>query len=207
MATWAPEKKDTLESLATEILHNYGVGRAIVAVDGASGSGSRQFADDLAAAMRLGGRKVFRASLSDFHRPRSAWENPNPEPAEAFYAETFDYSVLRRVLIDPFRASGSTGFVLAAYDARREAKIQPKWMTAGTDAVLVIDGVFINRPELAGLWNYSIWVEAPLPQNPGDVAAEADALYLDRVRPRTVATSIIDNRDVDHPRRVFADSC
>jgi uridine kinase len=207
MVTWAPAKKDTLESLATEILHNYGVGRTIVAVDGTSGSGMRQFADDLAAAMRLGGRKVFRASLSDFHRPRAAWESQNPESAEAFYAETFDYSVLRRVLIDPFRESGSTGFVLAAYDARREAKIQPKWMTAGSDAVLVIDGVFLNRPELAGLWNYSVWVEAPQPENPENAAGAADALYLDRVRPRAVATSIIDNRDVDHPRRVFADSC
>jgi uridine kinase len=207
MVTWAPEKKDTLESLSTEILNNYGVGRTIVAIDGTSGSGGRQFADDLAAAMRLGGRKVFRASLADFHRPRSAWENRNPESADAFYAETFDYSVLRRVLIDPFRASGSTGFVLAAYDARREAAIQPRWMTAGSDAVLVIDGAFLNRPELAGLWNYSIWVETPLPENADDVRTEADALYVDRVRPRTVAASIIDNRDVDHPRRVFADSC
>ena len=30
---WAPEKRDVLRELATELLHNYGRGRALVAVD------------------------------------------------------------------------------------------------------------------------------------------------------------------------------
>lgn len=212
MAIWAPAKKDTLDALSTEILQTYGIGRSIVAVDGASDSGAAAFADDLAAAMRIPGQsrpghRVFRASLDNFRNPRSHWESQDPNSAAAYYSEAFDYSVLRRVLIDPFRASGSTGFVLAAFDAKRDAPIQPKWTSAGPDAVLVIDGVFLNRPELAGLWNYSIWLENP-DSEPGEgAAAEANALYAAEARPRAAAVAILDNRDPEHPRRSFADFC
>ncbi|MET4781846.1 uridine kinase [Glaciihabitans sp. UYNi722] len=205
MARWAPEKSDTLDALAAEILHSYGVGRAIVAVDGTSAAGTGVFADALAEQLRKGGRKVFRASIDDFHKPHTAWENQDLDSPQAYYAEAYDYSVFRRVLIDPFRASGSTGFVLAAYDAKREAAIQPKWMSAGSDAVLIVDGVFLNRKELAGLWSYSIFVEVPVEESNRET--RADALYLAEVRPRAAVVAIIDNRDEEHPRRVFADSC
>ena len=51
MARWHPEKKDVLDALAAEILHNYGKGRAIVAIDGMDGAGKTHFADDLAIAL------------------------------------------------------------------------------------------------------------------------------------------------------------
>jgi uridine kinase len=204
MATWAPAKKDTLEALATEILHSYGVGRTIIAIDGASGPATAVFADELAAALRGVGRNVFRASIDDFQRSHPAHSSPD-DRAASHYSDGYDYSLLTRVLIDPFKAAGSTGFVLAGWDSVRQAPIQPKWMSAQADAILIIDGAFLNRPELAGLWNYSVWLDTP----PADGADEtaADRLYAAEVRPRTAATAIIDNRDTEHPRRVFADSC
>jgi uridine kinase len=209
MARWAPEKKDQLEALAGEILHNYGSGRAIVAVDGSCTAGTAEFAAALADTMRDSGRKVFVASMRDFRKSHARRENQSAETAEAFYTDAFDYSVFRRVLIDPFRASGSTSFVLAAYDEKRDAPLQPKWMSAGKDAILIVEGVFLNRSELAGLWNYSVWLEVPAPENDGGESAEtgADELYLAEAKPRSAAVAIIDNSDAEHPRRVFADSC
>ncbi|WP_394770284.1 uridine kinase [Lacisediminihabitans sp.] len=208
MARWAPEKKDQLEALAGEILHNYGSGRAIIAIDGSSTAGTAEFAAALADAMRDTGHKVFIASIRDFRKTHARRESPSAETAESFYADAFDYSVFQRVLIDPFRASGSTGFVLAAYDEKRDAALQPKWMTAGKDAILMVEGVFLNRRELAGLWNYSVWLEVP-PAEDEDGSAEqgADSLYRAEANPRSAAVAIIDNRDVEHPRRVFADAC
>lgn len=232
MARWAPEKRDQLEALAGEILHNYGSGRAIIAIDGSSSAGTAEYAAALADAMRDAGHKVFVAAIRDFRKTHAARESRRAETAESFYGDAFDYSVFQRVLIDPFRASGSTGFVLAAYDAKRDAPLQPKWMTAGRDAILIVEGVFLNRRELAGLWNYSVWLEVPPPQRielkdneqrdsgrrDGDrhdgedlveEAAElgADSLYVAEANPRAAAVAIIDNRDVEHPRRVFADAC
>lgn len=209
MARWAPEKKDQLESLATEILHNYGKGRALVAVDGRHGAGQKTFADGLAGALEAAGADAFRASMEDFFRPR--FDRERATEGRDWYRDAYDYSLLRRVLIDPYRTAGSTGFVLTGFDAVRDQPVfQPKWQSAGPDAVLVVDGVFLNRSEISGVWNYSIWLSTPaLESEDPDAArnAAADEAYLKDANPSEKATAIIDNQDPEHPRRVFADSC
>ncbi|MET0807085.1 MAG: uridine kinase, partial [Lacisediminihabitans sp.] len=178
------------------------------AVAGDSSSGAAGLADDLAATFRDGGRKAFRASLENFHRSRA---ERGEETAAAYYDGAYDYSLFRRVLVDPFRSAGSTGFVLSGYDEARDTAVQPKWQSAGADAILIVDGQFLNRPELAGLWNYSIWtvgsVDTGGESGSDTVASQADELYLRQVAPRARATGIVDYRDPEHPRRQFADSC
>jgi uridine kinase len=201
MAIWAPLRKDTLSALAEEILHNYGRGRVIVAVDGTQAADTVHFGDDLADAIRAKSHAAFRASMGDFSRPRAEREARGANSAEGGYRDTFDYSVLARVLIEPFKMGGSAAFVTAAFDVARDTQVEPKWVTAPDDAILIVDGPFLNRPELAGLWNYSVWL---------DVAGESSAaeeLYVREVGPRTKATAIVDNTDREHPRRSFADSC
>ena len=224
MTTWAPQKKDTLAALADEILHNYGRGRATVAVDGTDVAGTTEFADELAAAMRLKGHTVFRASIEGFHRPRAERYARGRDSAEGFYRDSYDYLTFQRTLIEPFRMAGSTGFVPAAFDVRRDAQIEPTWLTGPADALLVVDGNFLQRPELRGLWNYSVWLDIPdyvadERRTARDLAAPnarpernrrysgAQELYRAESHPRRSATAIINNADVEHPRRVFADSC
>jgi uridine kinase len=224
MTTWAPQKKDTLAALADEILHNYGRGRATVAVDGTDVAGTAEFADELAAAMRLKGHTVFRASIEGFHRPRADRYARGRDSAEGFYRDSYDYLTFQRTLIEPFRMAGSTGFVPAAFDVRRDAQIEPTWLTGPADALLIVDGNFLQRPELRGLWNYAVWLDIP-----DDVADDrraardladpnprpernrrysgAQELYRAEAHPRRSATAIVDNTDTEHPRRRFADSC
>jgi uridine kinase len=184
MTRWAPQKKDVLAALSDEILHNYGRGRVVVAVDGTNLEEAARFADDLAAAMRLSGHTVFRASTEGFHRPRAERFARGRDSPEASYRDSYDYLTFQRSLIQPFRMGGSTGFVPAA-------------------AVLIVDGSFLNRPELRGLWNYSVWLDAADDSRSGG----AHELYARESSPRTTATAIVANSDPDHPRRVFADSC
>jgi uridine kinase len=209
-ARWAPQKKDVLAALSADILHNYGKGRTIVAVDGVDVADTADFADALAGALRLAGTTVFRASIEGFHRPRAERHARGRDSAEGRYRDSYDYPTFRRTLVEPFRMGGSTGFVPAAFDVERDAQVEPTWLTGPADAVLIVDGVFLNRPELRGLWNYSVWLDSgDLAPRPEESAREAGAraLYAAESRPRTTATAIIDNSDVEHPRRVFADSC
>jgi uridine kinase len=118
------------------------------------------------------------------------------------YTDGYDHSLLRRVLIDPFPTGGSTGYALTGFDAERDEPVfQPKWKSAGHDAILIVDGPFLNRPELSGIWNYSIWLEDPSSED------EFDTAYLAAETPSARATAIYDNSDPEHPRRIFADSC
>ncbi|WP_258046147.1 hypothetical protein [Leifsonia shinshuensis] len=83
-------------------------GRVVVAVDG--GGGTSGFADELAVVFRESGVDTHRASVGDFHRPRADRTFFGPETPERYYRDAFDYSTLQRVLLDPFRMGGSTGF-------------------------------------------------------------------------------------------------
>lgn len=219
MARWTPQKSDVMAALAADILHNYGKGRAIVAVDGVDGAGKTHFANALAEELSRGSRAVFRASIDDFHRSRAERYARGADSPEGFYRDSFDYSTFKRVLVEPFRIGRIGSFVLAAFDLQRDAPIEPKWTTAPDDAILIVDGIFLNRPELRGLWNYSIWLNVDPdiaaarmrerdgePVNPERYSG-GQAIYLEQANPSAAATAIIDNDDYDHPRRNFADSC
>jgi uridine kinase len=70
MAQWKPEKTDVLDALAAEILHNYGRGRVIVAVDGVDGADqARRFAEDLAHAFGRAERPARVIPYGDFPGP------------------------------------------------------------------------------------------------------------------------------------------
>jgi hypothetical protein len=189
-----------LRGIATEILHNYGRGRTIVAVDGTDGSDRVAFADDLAAVFEEREHPVYRASLRYFQRSRVEQEKFGPESPERIFQHRDDYSALSRVLLGPFRMGGSTGFVTRQFDPDRDAWIEPTWLSAAPDATLVIDGDFLLRPELRGHWSFSILLD-------GEPEAPADELYRMQVQPSRFASAVVDNTDAVNPQRRFFDSC
>ncbi|WP_345802057.1 uridine kinase [Microbacterium sp. AZCO] len=213
--------------LRDEVRQHYRAGRVIVAVDGRDGAGKTVFADGLAAAFAEDGSAVYRASIDDFHRPRAERYARGRTSPEGFYRDSYDYATFRRVLIDPFRAgrqTTATGFQLSAFDVRRDAPVETAWVTAPRDAVLIVDGIFLNRPELRGIWDWSVWLDVPvdvaferMAQRDGtdpDFLAPSNARYRDGVDlylrdddPRAAASAIVDNTDVQHPHRTFRDFC
>jgi uridine kinase len=208
MARWAPLRHDVIDSLAEEILHNYGHGRVIVAIDGNDIPIADAFGADLVELLKKRGHSAFLARLDDFAAPRDRREARGADSPEGRYLDAYDYSALRRVLIEPFRMGGSTGFVAAHYDRARERQIQAKWLTAPEDAILVLTGEFLQRPELRGLWNFTAWLEGDPKTDTADArTVAARKLYAKDVKARESATAIIDIRDPEHPMRVFADSC
>jgi uridine kinase len=209
--------------LRDRVRRRYPAGRVIVAVDGLDGAGKTVFADGLAEVFAETGDAVFRADADGFHRPRSERYARGRHSPEGFYRDSYDYATFRRVLIDPFRdgaqTAGSTGFQLAAFDVVRDAPVESQWVTAPLDAVLIVDGDFLNRPELQDLWDWSIWLDVPFdmafarmavrdgsdpdPDAPSNARyRQGQELYLNEARPREAASVIVDNTDLAHPRIV-----
>jgi uridine kinase len=219
MALQVLSKTEVIVGLADEILHNYGKGRVIIAVDGLDGAGKTRFADALAEQLGIGHRAVFRASIDDFHWPRTRRYARGRDSAEGFYLDSYDYETFKRVLVGPFRTGWIGSFVLRAFDLKRDVPFEPVWSSGPKDAILIVDGIFLNRPELRGLWNYSIWLEVDptvtaermLERDGEGASAErytgGQALYLKESKPKDLATAIVDNNDYHHPKRIFADSC
>jgi uridine kinase len=217
-----------LRELRDEVRQNNRGGRVMIAVDGTDGSGKTVFADSLAEVFAEDGSAVFRASIDDFHRPRAERYARGRRSPEGFYRDSYDYATFRRVLIDPFRegaqTGATTGFQLAAFDVARDTPVESAWTTAPRDAVLIVDGIFLHRPELRGLWNWSVWLDVPVdvafrrlalrdgsdpdPGAPSNARyLDGQELYLKDAQPRSEAAAIVDNTDLAHPHRVFQDYC
>jgi len=210
MARWAPERRDTIRAIAEQMQQNYPRGRVVVGVDGPDATTTVPFADDLATELRLLGHDTFRASLADFQLPRAQRETRGVVTAVGLYDHGYDYSAFRRVLLGPFRLAGATGFSTAFFDAERDVTFESRWQTGPADAVLVVDGPYLLRPELRGIWNFTVRLDSEVPGAGAAASAaenEAQALYRSQVGPLVTPSVYINNDDPEHPRQVFADSC
>ncbi|HMH57571.1 MAG TPA: uridine kinase, partial [Galbitalea sp.] len=157
--------------------------------------------------------------IDDFHQSRARRYARGSDSAEGFYRDSYDYPTFKRMLTEPFRTGWIGSFNLRAFDLKRDVPFQPVWSSGPQDAILIVDGIFLNRPELRGIWNYSIWLEVDRKIAAQRVLARDGAsgnakrytdgqkLYLKEAKPREAATAIFDNNDFENPKRIFADSC
>lgn len=146
-----------LEKLAALVAEIDSGRRARVAVDGVDASGKTTLADRLAAAVRPQ-RPVIRASADAFHRPRGERYRRGRDSAEGCYFDTFDLAALRDRLLVPFSENGR--YVDAVFDHLRDAALHRAPSQAPSDAVLIVDGVFLQRPELP-IWDLVIHLRIP----------------------------------------------
>jgi uridine kinase len=178
-----------LRGLRDEILANYPRGRRVIGIDGFPGSGAYELADDLAAVFDDGGIPAFRASMSDFLKPKSA---------RGAGDQAYDERTFRRVLLDPWRLAGSTGFQTSAFDASRDVPALSEWKTAPADAVLIVNGAYLLG-SLKGVWHFLVYVDAE--------QARADDAYLASATPFFSASAVVDASTPETPKRILSDSC
>ena len=133
-------------------------GRRLVAVDGIDGAGKSTFADEVATELaRRGSRPVVRSTIDSFHRPRVERHRRGPGSPTGFYLDSHQLDTLTAVLLDPFAAGEP--FVLAAFDEPSDAPVERVVVDAPADAVLLFDGLFLQRSELAGRWDLTVYLD------------------------------------------------
>src|ERR1700723_433752 len=135
-----------------------------VAVDGPPAAGKTTLADQLALLLRSRGREVIRATTESFQLPRAQRYRRGEFSPEANYHDAFDYDTLRRVLLDPLGPDGDRRYQPAVYNLDTDTTLSPPPTTAAADAVLLLDGVFLLRPELIDRWDLSIFVSVSFEQ-------------------------------------------
>jgi len=187
-----------------------------VAIDGVDGAGKTHFADELAGVLTGCGAPVVRASVDGFHRPRADRHRRGRNSPEGFFRDSFDYPRLIELLIEPLGPGGTGRFVRAVHDVYAESSVDLAPESAEPGSILVLDGIFTHRPELARIWDYSVWLEVPFAVSIPRVAArdnadhdplaesnrryvEGQRLYLAECDPRSQATVVVDNTDLARP--------
>jgi len=133
-----------------------------VTVDGPAAAGKTTLADQLALVLRNRGREVIRSSIESFLFPWGQRDRRGQDSPEGCYHDSFDFDALHRVLLDPLGPDGDRSFQQAGYDRDTDTALSPPVTTAAADAVLILDGVLLLRPELIDRWDLCTFVSAEL---------------------------------------------
>ena len=191
-------------------------GPRLVGIDGVDGVGKTRLADELAEALGAVGVTAVRVTMDGFHRPRAERYRLGRYSPEGYYRDSFDYPAFRAAVLDPLRPGGDGVVRRAAFDLAADRPTEGDVMAVAAGVVVVVDGVFLHRPELASVWDFSVLLCAPwtaalarMVGRDGPPAAEVvrryrdgQRLYLARCRPERRASVVVDNTDLAAPRIV-----
>lgn len=190
-------------------------GIARVAVDGPDAAGKSTLAATLARSLD---RDVVAVSIDAFHQPPETRQRRGPLSPAGYYEDSFDYVAVRSILLDPLGPGGDRRYRAAVYDHRTSTTCHAPVQQAAETAILLVDGVFLLRPELRQYWDLSIYLHI----SPDETLRRAltrdvelfggsiheryirrylpgQALYRAVADPLAHADVVIDNNDPQHP--------
>lgn len=203
-----------LQTVAARILQAPSPHILCAAIDGVDGAGKTTFADELALLLAESGRDIIRASVDGFHNSRDVRYRLGRGSPEGFYRDSYNYDALKRSLLGPLSPGGSGCYRTAVYNVNTETPVTAPEQQAAPGAILLLDGIFLHRPELLEYWDVSVWLgvtfsvsiprsaqrgtgspDPHAPQNRRYV--EGQKLYLDESNPQQHATFVINNDDLN----------
>ena len=215
------QRRLVLGRVADEIVSRAEPGRPTrVAVDGITAAGKTTFADDLAAVLRGNAAPVLRVTMDGFHNPRAVRHRQGRASAAGYYEDAYDFAGLRSALLDPLGPGGDRRYRTAVWDLHEDRPAAADPGVAPDDLVLVVDGSFLQKPEVRDGWDVVVHLRCPFDAaERRGVARDADALggeaaardlfrrryhaaqrrYLDEVDPESRADIVVDHRDPQRP--------
>jgi uridine kinase len=131
-----------------------------IAIGGVDGAGKTTFGNELASCIRALQRPVIRATVDGFHNPRAVRYERGKHSPIGFFEDSFNYAAFRRFLLDPLSPGGSGRYRTAVFDHVTDTPLAPIEREASPSSILVIDGIFLHRPELRAYWDASIFLRA-----------------------------------------------
>jgi uridine kinase len=191
-----------------------------VAIDGRLGSGKTMLANELAARLSAHARPVIRTSIDGFHRPKAERYARGRASPEGYYYDSRDLAAVTGLLLAPLGAGGDRHYRTASFDLENDRPINQEATLAPADAILIVDGTFLQRPELASGFDLTIYVAATdaiatargVARDAGQLGgiAAASELYATRYRPASAlyerlctpesrADAVFNNDDLERP--------
>jgi uridine kinase len=190
-----------------------------VGVTGPDGAGKTRFATDLAQALREAGLDVLLAHVDDFHNSRAVRYARGRQSAEGFYRDTTNVAALRGALLDPLAPGGDRRVRTRVFDHQSDTEIDAPEQDVPQGTILLLEGIFLIRPELEGCLEYVIYLDVPFVEtfrrmarrdgaDPDPFAASSERyrggqeMWMAEVGPKARADLVIDNSDYLAPKLV-----
>lgn len=155
------DRKTMLNDVARQITSRIPDHPLRVAIDGIDTAGKTTLANELAELLRSQGNAVIRASIDGFHHPKAVRSQRGSLSPEGYYEDSFNYPALKTALLDPLGQAGSRRYKVRVFDFQTNSAIETPEQMAETRAILIFDGVFLQRPEIRACWDIKIFVDIP----------------------------------------------
>jgi uridine kinase len=200
--------------------------RVLVGIDGPDCAGKTTLADRLADPLRVTTPRTpttevatLQASVDGFNRPRVQRYQRGELSPQGYYLDGFDYPALVDQCLLPF-LNGEAQVRTTIYDHRGDVRENTDATAVPARAVLILDGVFLLRPELRELWTLSVYLRVSDQETLRRAhsrdrelfgsAEEIERRYLGRylpgqalyrasADPESHAHILVDNEDADEP--------
>jgi len=209
-------------SLAKRILGIKKKTPVLVCIDGVDGSGKTCFANSLKNEIQSTHRNIVLCSVDNFHHPKLRRYQKGKDSPIGFYKDSYNYSQLISNVLLPFtRGEGYYKDSILNVDRNVPTNANPKMVLK--NSILIVEGIFLQRPELEGYWDLKIFLEIDfkLALNRNiyralDNEASTDIeglisrykkrympgqkLYFKEAQPKKNADIVIDNSDYNNPR-------
>lgn len=204
-----------MRSLVGNLLNATGTCARLVAVDGVDGSGKTCFAASLAAA--IPDRPVIVLHADDFLNPAPIRHAQGRGSPKGFWEDTYNYAALHEYVLRPLGPSGDGWYRTHSYDPATDRILRPDPVQAPSDALVVLEGMFLHRDELIDHWDASVFLDVDFAETARRMSArdgsnpdpdhpsmrryvEGQRLYFRAASPWERATLVLDNTDVTSPR-------
>ncbi|WP_088315816.1 uridine kinase [Kineosporia sp. R_H_3] len=180
-----------------------------VGVDGPVGADGAALADAVAAALAERAVPTGRVRADDWLRSRSLRLEYGPADPDAYYEGWLDMYALRREVLDPLGPGGSGRWLARLRDPATDRSYREPATVAVPGLVVVADGPFLARWELADAFDVVVHLEVTpaaqrrrLPDDDRERVLAAWRRYLDETdpAPRVLAAGGLVVR-FDHPAR------
>jgi uridine kinase len=199
----------------------------LVSVDGVDTSGKTTLSRCLAEYLNKRGHSTIQASIDGFHNPTEKRYMLGSKSPEGYYKNSFDYNSLKSCLLEPLKNDLNREYYTAVYDIKSESKVYQEPRTATKESILVMEGVFLLRPELIRYWDYSIFLhidfeqvilrakdrdqylfgsEEEIENRYRNKYIPGQQMYLRESNPFSNASLMIDNNDFNNPKVVRAEN-
>jgi uridine kinase len=213
------ERRKLLSELADRLVAMLPDRTVRVAVDGVDGAGKTTFADELGSLVAKE-RPVIRASVDGFHHPKAIRYQRGRHSPEGFFEDSYNYAGLKQYLLDPLSPGGSRIYRQAIFAHETDDVVPANDLEAPPTSILLMDGIFLHRPELLAYWDASIFLRTEFAVSVARCASrdgssadptalsnrryvEGQRLYLRSCQPEAKATILIDYNDLSAPSIVI----
>jgi len=214
------KQQELIKYLAGIILNTKRHHPVRVGIDGVDASGKTTLADSLADYLKSQNRNIIRASIDGFHNPKIIRYQKGRNSPEGYYKDSFDNQAIINNLLVPLGDNGKLQYKKAIFDFKTNSEVVLPVETANKDSILIMDGVFLFRPELTDYWDLKIFIEADFKITVSRATKRdgyylgseqkildkykqryvpGQQLYFEESQPQEKADIIIENSDFENP--------